>query len=394
MYKVRGYLQSYDWGKKYQDSIISKFLGLDKDIYKNELICSELWYGTHLNGESYLGELDCKLKDYYEQELPFLFKILSIDKCLSIQVHPDLDHAKLLHEINPKIYKDPNPKPEMVLALSEMEILMGFKHKNDLNFIVNLYPMFGECIGFDEISTIKDLFQNLFRNNLDFGNETNNNSNQNNNLIQETISSMIYQIDFKMKNSLVIYDFEKLFLKLFQQYKYDIGLLASLFLNYIILKPLECIYIEPNTIHAYISGECLECMANSDNVVRAGLTNKYKDLDTLFKITNFKSQNVYKIEPNNLLNSKCKIYKPESLLFQFIYIQIENESINLSNYFIDSNQNAQFILVLNGCGIIKNQNSYKFISQGDCIFQDSRQNQNLSIANLSNIALQIVICTN
>lgn len=61
----------------------------------------------------------------------------------------------------------------------------------------------------------------------------------------------------------------------------------SNFLNYVVLEPGDSLLMEPNEPHAYISGECVECMANSDNVVRVGLTPKYKDVDTLIDMLTY-----------------------------------------------------------------------------------------------------------
>jgi len=60
-------------------------------------------------------------------------------------------------------------------------------------------------------------------------------------------------------------------------YNEDIGIIVSMLMNYVKLGNGECIVMEENEPHAYIGGNCIECMANSDNVIRAGFTNKFKD---------------------------------------------------------------------------------------------------------------------
>ncbi len=82
---------------------------------------------------------------------------------------------------------------------------------------------------------------------------------------------------------------QSLFLRLHTQYPGDIGLLSLFFLNYLTLSRGQAIFLGPNIPHAYISGECVECMATSDNVVRAGLTPKYKDIDTLIGMLTYES---------------------------------------------------------------------------------------------------------
>lgn len=81
---------------------------------------------------------------------------------------------------------------------------------------------------------------------------------------------------------------EQLVLSLEQQYPGDVGVLSAFFFNYVKLNPGEALYIGANEPHAYLSGECVECMATSDNVIRAGLTPKYKDVQTLCSMLTYK----------------------------------------------------------------------------------------------------------
>lgn len=85
---------------------------------------------------------------------------------------------------------------------------------------------------------------------------------------------------------------EELALQLEQQYPNDIGVISSFFFNFVKLIPGEALHIGANEPHAYISGECVECMATSDNVVRAGLTPKYKDVQTLCSMLAYKQASI------------------------------------------------------------------------------------------------------
>jgi mannose-6-phosphate isomerase class I len=87
-------------------------------------------------------------------------------------------------------------------------------------------------------------------------------------------------------------DKEQLVLSLERQYQDDVGVIAALFFNYVKLSPGEALYIGANEPHAYLSGECIECMATSDNVVRAGLTPKYRDVQTLCSMLTYKQVSV------------------------------------------------------------------------------------------------------
>ena len=81
---------------------------------------------------------------------------------------------------------------------------------------------------------------------------------------------------------------EQLVLQLEKQYPADIGVVSAFFLNYVKLNPGEALYIGANEPHAYLYGECIECMATSDNVVRAGLTPKNLDIQTLCSMLTYK----------------------------------------------------------------------------------------------------------
>ena len=89
---------------------------------------------------------------------------------------------------------------------------------------------------------------------------------------------------------------ELLVLRLEKQYPDDVGIISAFFLNHVKLNPGEALYLGANEPHAYISGECIECMATSDNVVRAGLTPKFRDVHTLCAMFTYKQVN-FSTEP-------------------------------------------------------------------------------------------------
>lgn len=85
-------------------------------------------------------------EDYVPNDLPFLFKVLSIQTALSIQAHPDKSRASRLHSKFPDIYKDPNHKPEMVIALGDFECLSGFRTKSEILELTQQYPEFAQLL--------------------------------------------------------------------------------------------------------------------------------------------------------------------------------------------------------------------------------------------------------
>lgn len=97
-------------------------------------------------------------------------------------------------------------------------------------------------------------------------------------------------------------DKEQLVLQLEKQYPADVGVLAAFLFNYVKLNPGEALCIGANELHAYLRGECIECMATSDNVVRAGLTPKNRDVQILCSMLTYKQVKiVLKCLENTLL---------------------------------------------------------------------------------------------
>ena len=87
---------------------------------------------------------------------------------------------------------------------------------------------------------------------------------------------------------------------IYREYHDDAGVLFVFLLNIVQLQPKEAIFLTANEPHAYISGDCMEIMASSDNVVRAGLTPKFKDVTTLCSMLTFKCQDAsiaFKVSP-------------------------------------------------------------------------------------------------
>merc|ERR1712187_978574 len=92
----------------------------------------------------------------------------------------------------------------------------------------------------------------------------------------------------------------ELILRLHKQFGEDIGIFSLLFLNYAQMKVGECLYMAQNVPHAYLSGDIVECMACSDNVVRGGLTPKFKDIEVLCEMLDYRGGDPAKIQPQSL----------------------------------------------------------------------------------------------
>lgn len=248
MHRLLCKTQTYNWGSNDNNCVVGHFAN-KHNVQQGPY--AEFWMGTHHNGHSVI-EVSGKNLSSVSGELPYLFKFLSVSKSLSIQLHPDEDLAKQLHKRNPMLYTDPFAKPEMAIAITETNILCGFR--DDWMDILRQYK---ELPWKD---SIKDLIEYLL---------TGYN-------VISVYKQILERVGFNPKNKT-----DELFVMLSEQHPNDTGALIAVFMNHITLTPGESISISPNVPHAYLSGDIVECMACSDNVIRVGLTNKPKDTNTL-----------------------------------------------------------------------------------------------------------------
>ena len=299
MHQLKCSVQNYFWGKLGVSGAVGQFVSATDDQPY-----AELWMGTHPNGPSYIGET--KLVDYISsdperilgpkwKELPFLFKIISVGKALSIQAHPDRILAQELHQKFPEIYRDSNHKPEMLIALTPFRALCSFRPVDEI--VQNL-----ERVGLDSGKELREMLAKI---------------------MASSVSNISELVD-RLKRAETLNESDQLILDLDKDYPNDIGLLMVYFLNIVNLQPGEAIFIAPNEPHSYLSGDGIECMACSDNVVRAGLTSKLKDVPTLLKMLTYKTGRS-EILKGELIQEGVLEYKGSSE--EFRVLSIENSGI-------------------------------------------------------------------
>ena len=273
IYKLIYHAQNYDWGQMAKNSLVAAALRKNNLPVDENKKYAELWMGTHINGPSKIIKdgKEVLISDEINGQLSYLFKILSIKKPLSLQLHPDKPFAEFLHNKLPFIYKDGNHKPELFIALSDFDLLFG------------LVPL-------EKAIDIIKKYNNMF--NLKEGDKLINEPNMDNYrcLIEKIIfleKEEYEKIIIKILEDLSIKETEdSLVQKLYNNYGLDSGILISLFMNHWHIKKGESFFIGPNVPHSYIYGNCLELMACSDNAIRLGLTPKLVDKENFAKIIN------------------------------------------------------------------------------------------------------------
>ena len=125
VYRLQPAVKQYAWGIRGGDSRVARY-GLETGALKvidQSAPYAEIWLGTHPSGPSLLDDGTELSKVVKGGNLPWLLKVLSAGKALSIQAHPDKSLAEKLHKDKPDLYKDANHKPEMAIALTPFEAM-------------------------------------------------------------------------------------------------------------------------------------------------------------------------------------------------------------------------------------------------------------------------------
>jgi mannose-6-phosphate isomerase len=257
----------YDWAQlNLTENICHDFLPCHENIKP----IAELWYGTHIHGKACIKSTSEYLDDYLCRKMNYQFKLLSIGKPLSIQVHPSPDIAEKLHQQDPIQFPDGVGKYEMAMALSDDTVVFcGIRPFQEIQYEIQTYF---EGIFDLQMHNNHHVIRDLFINVLEMNNET-------------------YQ---KLRKRLFFEKKYELFRYLEYHFPNDRGCaLCVLFLNEIHLKKYDTVYIPTGTIHCYIQGNLFESMASSDNVIRIGLTTKHKNYTAFFQYSHFHCSNPY-----------------------------------------------------------------------------------------------------
>ncbi|KAI0879924.1 mannose-6-phosphate isomerase [Annulohypoxylon maeteangense] len=314
-------VNSYDWGKIGSDSAAAKFAAAtpsDTLSIQSDKPYAELWMGTHpsnpskdlQSGRTLLELVEenqmllaPSVRARYGTKLPFLFKVLSINKALSIQAHPNKKLAEKLHARDPRNYPDDNHKPEMAIAITDFEGLCGFRPLAEIAHFLSSVSALRQLVGEDAAKSFIDTVR---------GQESDNSSEsttQNKRALQSAFAALMNssQEDVASASKALVSEAEtkgdgfadggvestngavltELVTRLNKQFPDDIGLFVLFFLNFVKLSPGEALFLKADDIHAYVSGDIIECMAASDNVVRAGFTPKFKDVQTLVDLLTY-----------------------------------------------------------------------------------------------------------
>lgn len=375
-------IKHYDWGSL---TAVSQIFNYPNPTHQP---IAEVWFGAHPQGTSKAiteqGECDLnqliqrdpkallgeKIAAAFDQKLPFLFKILSAQSPLSIQVHPDLAQAKagFLRENQLNIalsdpirnYKDPNHKPELTYAITPFYALNGFRECSE---IIALFELL-DCQALSSIlhdfklyPTEKGLEQ-FFKAILTLTEA------------QKTDAIARLQQQANRFDDLTQWAIQKIS----QTYTDDIGLLMPLVLNVLCLQPNQAIFLKAKTPHAYLFGTALEIMANSDNVLRAGLTPKNIDIKELLDNTEFVpiAKNQLLTQPNQALNQFFFPVPVSDFKFSIIDLTPDQHTIQTAI----QTESAEILLCIEGEITIQAHNQTPLeLRKGDSVFVSAKTKQ-------------------
>ncbi|KAF2741762.1 mannose-6-phosphate isomerase [Sporormia fimetaria CBS 119925] len=336
----------YGWGKQGSKSLAaqlaSKTPGTDFKIDEDKAY-SEMWFGTYPVLPSYVLETGEDLQDVLDKhskeligdtvinkfnhtKLPYLPKVLSIAKALPLQLHPNKDLASKLHAKDPDNFTDPNHKPEIALALGPFEAFCGFKPLSSIHKLLQLEPLQqflpdAKSSSFSD-KTLKEVVRNMLKASPDTIKSVNTALQ---NLPASSFGSDTY--------------IPKLIPRLAAQYdEGDNGTIVALItMNYLQLNAGDSIYIPADGIHAYLSGDIIECMARSDNVLNTGFCPRAdrNSIDMFCEVLTFQPHDAKEcILPAKTFekskNGKTKVYAPPLSEFNMLATELkEGESEGL-----------------------------------------------------------------
>jgi mannose-6-phosphate isomerase len=289
---LEGVIRHYAWGSR---TAIPDLLGVEPDGEP----AAELWFGAHPDDPSpVLGHdttLDALLASAPEEllgaatverfgrRLPFLVKILAVDAALSIQVHPTIEQAQagfaaedaagIARDAPNRNYRDTNHKPELLCALTPFEALCGFRPVEDTLRLFDAWDV-AELRALRELLAARDGLRSAVTALLTLNDP----------------APVVAAVVARAKRVAVDDEWAAVARTVglvAEDFPGDVGVVLALLLNHVRLGPGEAIYLGAGTVHCHLRGTGVEVMANSDNVLRCGLTPKHVDVPELLKITDF-----------------------------------------------------------------------------------------------------------
>ncbi len=312
--QIHNSARTYAWGSK---TLIPNLLGEESS---NQPV-AEIWFGTHDGSPSVLTQNKEILlsEELSGHKLSFLLKLLAADEPLSIQAHPNAEQAKegfarenqlgIALDAPERNYKDDQPKPEMIVALSdEFHALCGFRDISESLQLLELLS--GAPLGDVDFKARVNSWIEALRNEglAECYRKIMGSAGQLHDFSKEFV--LVAEALLQTKNNYP--ESLRTALTLNEKYPSDVGVFVSLIMNHVVLNKGQALFLPAGNIHAYMGGLAVEIMAASDNVLRGGLTPKHVDLIELERVLDFRSVDVPYVHPVALNNWASDYPVPEA----------------------------------------------------------------------------------
>jgi mannose-6-phosphate isomerase len=339
---LRGAVRTYAWGSR---TAIADFTGRPSPTIHPE---AELWFGAHPGDPAWLqtdhgeesllqavaddpeGQLGAATIGRFGDALPFLVKVLAAEEPLSLQAHPSAQQAREGFDREDRLeipvsaptrnYRDRSHKPELLVALGQFDALAGFRPVAQTVELMralavsNLDPYINLLSDQSDADGLRALFTTWItapQPDLDV-------------LVPAVLDGAIHYIRSGEKTFAAE---AKTALELGERYPGDAGVLAALLLNRISLQPGDGIYLPAGNLHAYLHGIGVEVMANSDNVLRGGLTPKHVDVPELLRVLDFTPTPQDRLRPEIVRDGSELIYQTPASEFAVSVLSVDGDHL-------------------------------------------------------------------
>jgi len=368
MWQLQNTVRHYPWGSR---TVIPELLGEPSPADEPY---AELWMGAHPDAPSLLSSgmpldkaieeqpdalLGAEVRARFGVRLPFLLKVLAADQPLSLQAHPTNEQAQagfaaeeaagVPRDDPTRTFKDPFHKPELLLALTPVEALCGFRPVEE-----SLH-----CLAKLQVPELKPTIAALARGGLRAAIP------QLISLSPETRSVLVSAVAEAGSRFVAAHDPEfintyRWAASLAETYPGDPGVVISLMCNHLTLAPGEAVFLPAGNLHAYLSGAGVEVMAGSDNVLRGGLTAKHVDLAALIEVLDFSDGRVPVLHP--VLGPGGLRYPVPVPDFDLTRVQLDDRSGSLAT------SGPQVVLCTEGAAVLTSPDVELTLEQGASAF--------------------------
>ncbi len=379
---LRGALRTYAWGSR---TAIAEFTGRPVPAAHPE---AELWFGAHPGDPAWLetdegevsllaalaadpeGELGAASRARFGDVLPFLVKVLAADEPLSLQAHPSAAQAlegylreeRLGIPVNSpyRNYRDTSHKPELLVALEPFEALAGFRQASRTTELLralavsDLDPFIDLLSDQSDADGLRALFTTWItapQPDIDV-------------LVPAVLDGAIHYLS---SGATEFAAEAKTVLELGERYPGDAGVLAALLLNRITLAPGDAVFVPAGNLHTYLRGFAVEVMANSDNVLRGGLTPKHVDVPELLRVLDFNPSAESELRPHVRREGFVQVYETPADEFAVALLSLGAEYVG---HELDAScshgtaQGPQILLCTEGCTTVHGKSRSLTLERG------------------------------